>query len=172
MPQNDCLNLSFVKDTVDKKMARNGPTMATLFSVSFRIRFYTNVNHQKTWTNYIFAQIPVQVSFCQKSYLVEEFYYFRVSTIHMFNSLNFALFCKSKNSYIELFSLKNIFLFQLSHVSTATSFIQPTEEGEEPKQAWDSKTTFVRSHHMFSWILKPRIYKKNNEILFVYFSMR
>ena len=74
---------------------------------------------------------------------MEEFYCFGVSTIHMYNSLNFALFSKSKNSYIELFSLKNIFLFQLSRVSTATSFIQPTEEGEEPKEAWDSKITYI-----------------------------
>merc|ERR1719422_1879017 len=26
---------------------------------------------------------------------------------------------------------------ELSRVSTATSFVQPTEEGEEPKEAWD-----------------------------------
>jgi len=32
---------------------------------------------------------------------------------------------------------------QLSRVSTATSFIQPTEEGEEPKEAWDSKITYI-----------------------------
>ena len=34
-------------------------------------------------------------------------------------------------------------MFQLSRVSTATSFIQPTEEGEEPKEAWDSKITYI-----------------------------
>ena len=28
-------------------------------------------------------------------------------------------------------------------MSTATSFIQPTEEGEEPKEAWDSKITYI-----------------------------
>ena len=39
-PQNDHLNLSFVKDeyTDSKKMARNGCTTATYESVSFRIR--------------------------------------------------------------------------------------------------------------------------------------
>jgi len=31
----------------------------------------------------------------------------------------------------------------LSRVSTATSFVQPTEEGEEPKEAWDSKITYI-----------------------------
>ena len=39
--------------------------------------------------------------------------------------------------------MKKYFLFQLSRVSTATSFIQPTEEGEEPKEAWDSKITYI-----------------------------
>jgi len=32
---------------------------------------------------------------------------------------------------------------QLSRVSSAVSFIQPTEEGEEPKEAWDSKITYI-----------------------------
>ena len=126
-PQNHLLNLSFVKyiHTTSKTMARNGPTKATLFSVSFRICLYLKkiFFYYFNWVNvslvmYLeFYLMHHQVRFITLRYFLEEnllLCKFRgVSVVPHINILRLDQFSCISGSYLILNHLMVIFFYNV-----------------------------------------------------------